>query len=59
MSLTIIEKDKIYDYLSKNKEKFIYKKNKIDCVNTLNILISNLSYNIKFNNIKDCFNMLT
>ena len=59
MSLTIIEKDKIYDYLSINKEKFIYKKNKIDCVNTLNTLIINFSYNIKFNNIKECFNMLT
>lgn len=59
MSLTIIEKDKIYDYLSINKEKFIYKKKKIDCVNTLNTLINNFSYNIKFNNINECFNFLT
>lgn len=59
MSLTIIEKDKIYDYLSMNKEKFIYKKIKLDSILTLNNLINDLGFIIKFNNIDECFNFLT
>lgn len=59
MNLTIMEKDKIYDYLSINKEKFIYKKKEVDSIYTLNILINNLNYNIEFNTINECFNFLT
>lgn len=59
MSLSIIEKDKIYDYISINKEKFIYKKKEVDSIYTLNILINDLNYDIKFNTINECFNFLT
>ena len=46
MNLSIIEKDKIYDYLSINKEKFIYKKKEVDSIYTLNILINDFNYDI-------------
>ena len=59
MSLSIIEKDKIYDYISINKEEFIYKKKEVDSIYTLNILINDLNYDIKFNTINECFNFLT
>lgn len=59
MSLTTLEKDKIYDYLSNNKEKFIYKKKEEDCIFTLNKLINDLNFDLKFRNIKECFNFLT
>ncbi len=59
MSLSIIEKDKIYDYISINKEKFIYKKKEVDSIYTLNILINDFNYDIKFNTINECFNFLT
>ena len=48
MNLTIVEKNIIYDYLSKNKEKFIYKKKEIDSINSLNDLINDLHYYLKF-----------
>lgn len=59
MSLTVVEKDKIYDYLSINKEKFLYKKKKLDSINVINSLINNLNYNIEFKTINDYFNFLT
>ncbi len=59
MNLTIMEKDKIYDYLSINKKRFIYKKKEVDSIHTLNMLINDFNYNIKFNNINECFNLLT
>jgi hypothetical protein len=59
MNLIIQEKDKIYDYLSKNKSKFIYKKKEVDSIYKLNILIKDLNFNIEFNTINECFNLLT
>jgi hypothetical protein len=59
MDLIIKEKDKIYDYLSKNKSKFIYKKKEVDSIYKLNILIKDLNFNIEFNTINECFNLLT
>jgi hypothetical protein len=54
-----MEKNIIYDYLSINKEKFIYKKSELDSINTLNMLINYLNYNIKFRSINECFELLT
>lgn len=59
MNLTTIEKDKIYDYLSMNKKKFIYKKKQVDSIHVLNKLIFDFNYNIKFNSITECFDFLT
>jgi hypothetical protein len=59
MNLTIIEKNIIYDYLSKNKEKIIYKKREIDSINSLNQLINDLNYDLKFKTINECFEFLT
>lgn len=59
MNLTTIEKDKIYDHLSKNKDKFIYKKQKSDSINLLNILISETGYDLEFGSMYDCFEFLT
>jgi hypothetical protein len=59
MNLTIIEKNTIYDYLSINKERFIYKKKESDSIDTLNVLINDLNHNIKFKNINECFEILT
>lgn len=60
MNLTIVEKDRIYDYISKNKQKFIYKKNEIDAIKSLNILINDdLKLKLYLNSISECFNLLT
>lgn len=59
MNLTIAEKDKIYDYLSLNKRKFIYKKKKNNSIKSLNLLISDLYENLEFKTINECFGFLT
>lgn len=59
MNLTIKEKDEIYDYISKNKVKFIYKKNEIDSVYILNELINEFNCDMKFSSIDESFNFLT
>jgi hypothetical protein len=59
MNLTISEKDKIYDYLSLNKGKFIYKKKKNNSIESLNLLISDLYENLEFKTINECFGFLT
>lgn len=54
------EKDKIYDYISLNKYKFIYKKKEADIINSLNKLISDdLKYKFYFKSIVECFELLT
>ena len=58
-NLTILEKNIIYDYISKNKGKIIYKKREIDSVNSLNDLINDLNYNLKFKTINESFDFLT
>lgn len=59
MSLTMVEKNKLYDYISKNKAKFIYKKNELDSVYALNEIINEFNFYIKFSTIKECFDFLT
>lgn len=58
MNLTIELKDKIYDFLSENKIKFIYKKSFSDKVKYMNILINSIS-DIEFSDLNDCFEYLT
>lgn len=57
MNLTISEKDSIYDFLSKNKKKFIYKKDTNKMIDCMNNLI--LDYGISFNSLDECFDYLT
>jgi hypothetical protein len=59
MNLTTSDKDNIYDYLSLNKEKFIYKKNESDSIKLLNSLVGNFCKNLEFETLKECFNFLT
>lgn len=40
MNMTIEEKNKVYDYLSEYKSKFIYKKDKNHQVNSMNYLLN-------------------
>ena len=57
MNLTTSQKDNIYDFLSENKKKFIYKKSNIDKIESLNLILSN--FDIKFETLSDCFEFLT
>lgn len=57
--MTIKEKDKLYDYISENKVKFIYKKNELDSIYVLNKIIDEFNFDIKFSTIKECFDFLT
>ncbi len=58
MNLTILEKNFIYDYISKNKAKFIYKKIKNEQINFMNLLLSQISF-LKFDSLDYCFQFLT
>jgi hypothetical protein len=58
MNLTILEKDNIYDFISKNKIKFIYKKNEKDKIIFLNFLLKQVS-NLQFDGLVECFDYLT
>jgi hypothetical protein len=58
MNLTISEKNKIYDFISDNKDKFIYKKIEIKRINSLNFILKQIS-NLEFSNLNECFLFLT
>jgi hypothetical protein len=59
MNLTIEEKNKIYDFISSIKDRFIYKKLDIDKLSSLNRIFLELEYDLKFDKIKSCFEFLT
>lgn len=59
MNLTIEEKNNIYDYLSMNKDKFIYKKDRKSGILSMNNIISELIVGVEFNSFEECFNVLT
>jgi hypothetical protein len=58
MNLTIEEKNIIYDFIAKNKVKFIYKKEENDKVNALNVLLNKVC-NLQFQTLEECFLFLT
>ena len=57
MNLTIQEKDIIYDLVSLNKDKFIYKKDRKEAIKYMNMILS--EFNIEFDSIDQCFSYLT
>ncbi len=61
MKLTMSNEDKdhIYDYLSSNKCRFIYKKTEEDKINSMNLIISEIIENVSFKSMKECFDYLT
>lgn len=58
MSMTTVNKDRIYDHLSNNKIKFIYKKDISDRIKSMNFLLSSVS-ELSFTSIEECFDFLT
>ena len=57
MNLTVSEKNHIYDILSLNKEKFIYKKDISNKTYHMNLILSD--FGLKFDSLKDCYEYLT
>lgn len=58
MNMTTEYKDEIYDFLSKNKKRFIYKKDSLEQINSMNLLLTEIC-NLHFNSFDDCFLFLT
>lgn len=58
MDMTTQNKDRIYDYLSKNKLSFIYKKDVNDKIKSMNYLLSKIC-NLSFSSLEECFEFLT
>lgn len=58
MNMTTKNKDEIYDYLSRNKIKFIYRKNINERIKFMNNLLSQIC-DLTFNSLEDCFSFLT
>jgi len=56
--MTTEYKDEIYDFLSKNKKRFIYKKDSLEQINSMNLLLTEIC-NLRFNSFDDCFLFLT
>ncbi len=54
MNMTIEKKDEIYDFISANKKKFIYKKRISEQVEHMNLLISNIC-DLRFSSLNECF----
>jgi hypothetical protein len=59
MTLTVKQKDQIYDYIVDNKSKFIYKKSESERVKKLNDIISEKLHIIEFDSLSECFLVLT